>query len=231
MPLPGEQNVDLLNLLPQHEMLKGTIHQSRPLPHWLWYVIAKLVGVKTRPSQWPILGYFLFLLTILSGILYLVSTAVYYYFDVINTQTAFDALSYFITVIMAFGFFFIGLYGNTLARKLLSNRVFVQSLRLHSRTVLKISAPIVLSVIGVGLLVLFEVSNQKIYRNEYCKKINLPPMLCHFRYIAQILFAILAFLWNFLIALICFSACRTHTIGEFTAGCHFRIFVSVLISR
>ncbi|XP_071854738.1 uncharacterized protein [Apostichopus japonicus] len=213
MPQYGEQNADLLNLLPQHEMLKGTIHQSRPLPPWLWYIIAKLVGVKTKPSEWPIFGYLLLILTVSSGLIYLISTGVFYYFDVNNSKTSFDALSYFITVIMAFGFFFIGLYGNKLAHKLFSNRVFVQSLRLHSRTVLKISAPILLCAVGLGFLVLFEISNKTIYRDNYCEKINLPPMLCHFRYVSQIIFAFLAFLWNFLIALICFSACRTHTIA------------------
>ncbi|PIK41607.1 hypothetical protein BSL78_21542 [Apostichopus japonicus] len=137
MPQYGEQNADLLNLLPQHEMLKGTIHQSRPLPPWLWYIIAKLVGVKTKPSEWPIFGYLLLILTVSSGLIYLISTGVFYYFDVNNNDIP----------------------------------------------------------------------------DNYCEKINLPPMLCHFRYVSQIIFAFLAFLWNFLIALICFSACRTHTIA------------------
>lgn len=212
MSVTSEAPPDLLSLLPQHEMHKGTIRLSRPLPRWLWYIIAKVVGAKTDPRAWPVLGYFLFGLTILFGLMFISSTIVFYYFDV-QSKTKFDALNYFITITLAFGFFFIGLYGNKLARKLFSNRAFVQSLRLHSRTILKISAPIILCAFSLGFLILFEVSNDVIYTDGYCENVSLPPWVCHVRFISQVGFAGFAFLWNFLIALICFSACRTHTIG------------------
>ncbi len=192
-----------------------TLQQSKPLPGWLWLIIAKSLGIKTHPADKPWLATILYCLMLTSLLTYLVTTCWYVVYDIQALNTKYDVLNGTITLLMACGFSAISLYANKLAYKLFSNRIFLQSVRLHSKTVFSVNASLVLSVIGSLFLGLYSYQTYINFEDDYCLKIGLTPWICRFRWPSQLGLALTSFAWNAMVATVMLSVCRTHTISKF----------------
>ena len=47
--------------------VKGQTKQSKKMPYWLWYIIAKSLGIKLHPRDKPLLAIILHAITLFSG--------------------------------------------------------------------------------------------------------------------------------------------------------------------
>ncbi|XP_072042621.1 uncharacterized protein [Amphiura filiformis] len=197
----------------QPERHTYTLRQSKPLPRWLWLIIAKSLGIKTHEKDKPWLATIFYCLMLTCMLTYLTTTAWYVIYDIQALNTKYDVLNGTITLLMALGFSAISVYANRLAYKLFTNRIFLQSVRLHSKTVFSVNANVVLAVIGLMFMGLYSYQTYFNFEDDFCLKINLTPWICRFRWPSQFGLAITSFVFNFMVATVMLSVCRTHTIS------------------
>eukprot|EP00057_Strongylocentrotus_purpuratus_P013011 XP_011667485.1 PREDICTED: uncharacterized protein LOC105439792 [Strongylocentrotus purpuratus] len=127
---------DGFSSLPAHEVRSGTMQQSRPLPRWLWYIIAKSLGIKTHPKDKPWFATLLYTLTLICTVGYFINYTWYTVADIVSQNTTFDSLNGTVNIIMAMGFCAVSVYANNLAFRLFTNRLFVQSVQAATRKTL-----------------------------------------------------------------------------------------------
>jgi hypothetical protein len=64
-------NVHCVHVLPcdglSTPVISGVIRQSRRLPYWMWFAIAKSLGIKLYPTERPVVSAVLHALTIVSA--------------------------------------------------------------------------------------------------------------------------------------------------------------------
>ncbi|XP_038057028.1 uncharacterized protein LOC119728741 isoform X1 [Patiria miniata] len=192
----------------------ATLRQSKPMPKWLWLCISKSLGIKTHPQDKPILATALYIFTLACTMTYFVTCTWYVVYDIEATTTKYDVLNGSVTVIMAAGFCCVTVYANLLAFKLFTNSVFRQSLRLHSKTILKVNASlllVVLSLLFIGIYAYISYCSES--GAEPCESVNLSPIICYIRFPSQTVLSVISFIWNLMVAVVCMSVCRTHTIS------------------
>ena len=51
----------------EEEGVKGRIRHSRRIPFWLWFAIAKSLGIRTHPGDRPVVSAILHILTLAAG--------------------------------------------------------------------------------------------------------------------------------------------------------------------
>ena len=198
----------------QSQQHSQTLRQSKRMPPWLYFIVAKSLGIKTHEKDKPWFATILYCLMLTSMLTYLVCTTWYVVYDIQAVNTKYDVLNGTITLLMAFGFSAISLYANKLAYKLFTNNIFLQSVRLHSKTVLSLNASLVLAVIGAFFLGLYSYQTVELIHDEFCADIGVTPWICRFRWPSQIGLAITSFAWNAMVASVMLSVCRTHTISK-----------------
>ncbi len=202
------------------EIKKIHSRQSHRLPPWIWWMLAKLLGIKINPDDKPVLGTIVQTLTVLSAIGFILCFSWVTAADIRNEFTKQTVLLGCVAIIGAIYFTCLGIYANRLAAVLLSNQRFVDSVRLHTRTVFKVSAAGLLIIISVANMVLNNYRTRLLYPGSRCENITLSGSLCHAMFGLKVGYSSFCLLWNLLVGLILLSVCRTHTIGRFIYSMH-----------
>ncbi|PSN55052.1 hypothetical protein C0J52_04144 [Blattella germanica] len=150
---------------------KDFVKMSKRIPYWLWYLIAKALGLKLKPNDKPICAIFLYLLTVLSALGYVIASIWYYVFDVIANHKGRSAqLEGTVTILMTTLWCALGVYANKLAYRLFGNIKFLDMLRLHSKTVFKLNAAFVVFFLWTAFIVLLNLGTLKFWHGEPCDK-------------------------------------------------------------
>ncbi|KAI8497558.1 hypothetical protein Bbelb_248640 [Branchiostoma belcheri] len=208
----GEYSESVVVPIPTYEEKDGT-KQSRHLPKWAWFLVAKSLGIKLKEKDRPWFGTFLYLLTLTSGLALGICTAWRTVVDILDIHTSQNAIDGTILVLLTVGWISVGVYANDLAFKLFSKKHFYDSVRVHSKTIFKINAALLVIFLCTVFGVLTNYNKFDQFLPEHCEKINLNPWICYVMYVGRVVFSLFCLGWNAMVATICLSMCRTHTIA------------------
>ena len=176
--------------------------------------ITYTLNPKTHPDDRPILATGLYAFTLICTLTYFITCSWYVVYDIEATTTKFDVLNGSVTILMAAGFYCMTVYANGLAFKLFTNTVFRQSLRLHSKTILKVNTSVLLVVLSLLFIGIYTYICYSGFQAKVCEAVQLSPVVCYIRFPSRIALSIISFIWNLMVAVVCMSVCRTHTISE-----------------
>ena len=197
-----------------YNIKKYEIHQSRRLPHWVWYLLARFLGIKLHPLDKPIFGTLMIVLTVLFAITYIVSFIWYIAYDIVNEYTKQTVLTGVFSIVMVIYWASLGVYANKLAARLFSSQKFIDSVRLHSRTVFKVSAAGLMIIIAIASTILNNYTSATLYNGERCQNLTVSREVCYVMFGARLGYSIFSLIWNLLVGIVLLSVCRTHTIGK-----------------
>ncbi|XP_047488759.1 uncharacterized protein LOC125039075 isoform X3 [Penaeus chinensis] len=107
----------------------------------------------------------------------------------------------------------LGVYANKLAYRLFSHKKFLDMLRLHSKTILKMNAAAVLFTVMMLFAFFNDVNAYANFKDETCQRVAVDVIVCKVRYIMRVVYSGFAVAWNYLVAFVLISVCRTHVIG------------------
>ncbi len=134
--------------LPQGEdAVKGRTRHSRRIPFWLWFAIAKSLGIRMHPGDRPVASAVLHVLTLAAGAAMVFTNAFFAGYDIMSVHSATDILDGSVTVLMSLLYCGVGVYSHRLAYRLFVHPKFVRKLRLHSKTIMKLNAAIVVFLV------------------------------------------------------------------------------------
>ncbi|XP_050735308.1 uncharacterized protein LOC127007891 isoform X2 [Eriocheir sinensis] len=187
--------------------------QSRRLPFWMWLIIAKSLGIKLHAQDKPILATALYLLTFASASGFILSNWWFYGYDMASDYTKTTVIDAAVSMFYTLLWGALGLYSNKLAFKLFSHTKFLDMLRLHSKTILKMNASVVLFSLMLLIVIFNNISAFPDFRAKACEAVGVEVLVCRTRYIFRVIYSFFAVLWNYLVAFVLVSTCRTHVIG------------------
>ena len=185
--------------------------QSRHLPAWAWYVVASVLGIRKR-FRW--MGIVFYAITVLLALTFLVSFTWFTWLDVKSDFTKSTAMTGTMSVLLAFYWCALGIFANRLAKKLFRSRTFVDSVRMHSKRILKISGSVLLFILATIILSLNSYGVYQDYSLERCENVTAPKEICPIIVISRVSFSIFNVVWNLLVGMVMLSVCRTQTIGK-----------------
>ncbi|XP_014781119.1 uncharacterized protein LOC106876890 isoform X1 [Octopus bimaculoides] len=189
------------------------VHLSRKWPQWLWKLFSRSLGVKIHPNDTPLVGTILHMLTLTFAFSFSVASAWYIVLDVLSNYTRTTVLIGSVSILIGFSWVAIGIYANDLAGRLISNKNFADSVRMHSRTVFKISSTGLLFLISLVLMCVNSYHSWINFQAESCQQIGVTNALCLIAFSCKVSFGVFALIWNCMVGFILLSVCRTHTIG------------------
>ena len=216
--------------------VKGQIKHSRRLPYWMWFTIAKSLGIKLYPSEKPVVSTVLHACTVVSAAGTVFTNAFYSGYDITSVHTPTDILDGIVLVLMVTLYCGIGVYSHRLAYRLFVHPKFLEKVRLHSKTVMKMNAALIV-FLTIALFVVVQNlalekylwghvatgngtvvqalakngSNNDVPMNP-CQKVQIPLEICQSFFLFQFVYSLFFLLWNALVALVLISVARTHTI-------------------
>ena len=188
--------------------------QSHHLSPKVWYILAKSLGIKLHPADRPIFGTVLYILTLLFAAAFSVSHTWYIIYDIINIYTRQTVLTGLVTIAMVLYWCALGVYANQLASKLFNSPKFVDSMRMHTRTVFKVSAAGILVVVGATMTLITSITASQTFSSEYCHNVSVSVVVCKVMFVSRVGYSVFSLVWNLLVGTVLLSVCRTHTIGE-----------------
>ena len=198
---------------------KKDFTQSRRLPTWMWLTIALVFRVNLDNSPKAYVGTFLFGLTIISAFVFTFFGMWYTAYDILSDNTGTTIHIGFVTLFIGFCWCCMGIYSYRLAGKLLSNKHFATSVRIHSRTLFKVPAALLIIVAGLGFTGLnIYRSYESVYLEDHCSTIGVYRIICHLMFVSRSAFSIVGAVWNLFVGCILLSVTRTHTIGRYLGG-------------
>ncbi|XP_014675356.1 PREDICTED: uncharacterized protein LOC106815413 isoform X2 [Priapulus caudatus] len=190
-----------------------SIMQSRKLPYALWYVIAKSLGIKLYQAEKPWIGTIMYMATIASALGFAICGTYYTAFDIISEYTKSTIMDGSFNLLLGAIWCSLGIYANGLAYKLFRNRSMMDKLRLHAKTVFKINSALLTAFLAVSFMMVNSCHVKDQFQNSYCEQVQLNAIVCKVYYVSRVVFSTCACIWNVLVAIVCMSLCRTHTIG------------------
>ncbi|XP_033726648.1 uncharacterized protein LOC117316219 [Pecten maximus] len=188
---------------------------SNRIPGWAWTLLVHILGIDSHESnrKRKCLAIFLQIFTILLACTFSVSGAIHTVYDILSKFSDTSLLMGIVNLILGFSWICLGIYSNKLSKKLFSNRNFVESVRIHSRTFLKVSAAGLLIFLGTVAVVINGYVKYKEFGPRHCQTLNINTVICHVMYSSHVTFSVISLLWNLLVGCMLLSVCRTHTIG------------------
>ena len=208
--------------------MKGHTKHSRKIPYWLWFLIAKSLGIKLHPNDKPLLAILLHAITLFSGGGMLLTRIWFSGYDISSHTTETDILDGIVAIIIVSLFVCLGIYAQKLAHRVFEHPKLLEMMRLHSKTIAKINAAVLAILVLGGFVVVlnlatinyaywdlspeFSNSSDPDEMNP-CQTVEIPLLICQFYFFSQVIFSVFFLLWNALVgaALICVA--RTHTIA------------------
>lgn len=206
---------------------KVRTRQSRRLPYWVWFMLAKCLGIKMHPGDRPWFGTFMHALTMAFAAGFAITHTWFKVYDIVSNETKETVLTGSVSVVLVLYWCSLGIYANRLAGRLFMTPKFLESVRLHSKTVFKISAAGVMVLLGVAEIILNAVANKTMFEDGHCDTVNLTVEVCKALYVFRICCSVLTIIWNLLVGIILLSVCRTHTIGKFL---YRKVIVTIMLS-
>ncbi|KAH9492605.1 hypothetical protein Btru_024042 [Bulinus truncatus] len=206
------------------EFLQSHIDMPPKLPNWIWSTLVSVLGIKT-PVQHPLwVANLLHILTLLAALSFGASGLV---FNVLDSLSSFYKTSILVTIaksIIGLYWIGIGIYANSLAARLFSNKRMIDCIRLHSKTFLKISSSIIVVLLSVAVVATNLYTNTYLLDDEHmgnktkpmdsnCASLGKNMLLCQIYFGSKVVYSFLCLTWNLLVACIYLSVCRTHTIS------------------
>ncbi|KAL5013447.1 hypothetical protein ScPMuIL_007717 [Solemya velum] len=211
--LEAEFNQPMLSTTDYQSFPKDVIKQSRRLPIWVWKFLAKILGIKSCPEEKPWLSAILYGITLSFAAVLSITGLWYIIFDIKSQYSKTTLLTGFVDILIGFGWIALGIYSNKLAGKLMYNKNFAESVRIHSRTFLKISVAGILICAGMAMVGVNSYSAYGDIGGQKCVVIGVFPIICKLLFISRVLFGVISLVWNLLVGCVLLSVCRTHTIG------------------
>lgn len=212
--LEAEFNQPILSTTDYQSFPKDVIKQSRRLPVWVWRFLAKILGIKSCPEEKPWISAILYGMTLVFAFVLSITGLWYIILDIKSQYSKTTLLTGFVNILIGFGWIALGIYSNKLAGKLMYNRNFGESVRIHSRTFLKISVAGILIFASIAMIGVNSYSAYDDLSGQKCTVIGVYPVVCKLLFISRILFGVVSLVWNLLVGCVLLSVCRTHTIGK-----------------
>ncbi|XP_023217565.1 uncharacterized protein LOC111619963 [Centruroides sculpturatus] len=212
----GEDNNTLATFMetnPSIPKKDRSTKQSRQLPHWLWFVIAKCLGIPLHPNDKPIIGLILHMLTFASALTFAVSHMWFVIFDILSPNTPIDIANGTVSIFLIVCWGSFGFYAKNLSARLFRHTQFLRDIRMHSRTIFKINAAVLFFLLGAIFISTNDYDGFHSYLNETCEKVELYVIVCKLQFLSRVIFSVFALIWHSLVSFVLISVCRTHTIG------------------
>lgn len=197
------------------EIKKYHTKQSRRIPQWAWFLLAKSLGIKTHQFDRVWFGTLMHTVTVTCALGYLITNTWYIGHDISSAMTKQTILSGSVLITLGVMWCSMGIYANILASNLFSNRKFVDCVRMHTKTIFKISAAMIMIILSFTLIILNNIRSAEFFTEDHCEtlKVGLNPWVCHIMYVMKVAYSVLCLIWNLLVGIVLLSVCRTHTIG------------------
>ena len=179
-------------------------------------MIARVLGIRKR-YRW--MGLLFFTLTLLLALLFLMTFTWFTVLDV-HSKSESNVLSGTMSVLIAFYWCALGVFANRLAKKLFRSRTFVDSVRMHSKRILKISGSLLLFILATIILTLNSYGIYQHYGGHggRCANVtsstSLPKEICPIMMVSRVTFSVFNVAWNLMVGMVMLSVCRTQTIGK-----------------
>jgi len=119
---------------------KSQVRQSKRMPSWMRYIILKLVGVKTGDNETVWFGTLFYVLTLGLALLYVSTHTLFLSYNAMSSKTTLTTIEASLQILNCFFGTSLGIYANRMCVKLFGNQKLIDSIRLHTKTVLKIRA-------------------------------------------------------------------------------------------
>ncbi|KAJ8321626.1 hypothetical protein KUTeg_000097 [Tegillarca granosa] len=172
------------------------------IPTWAWKILVKVLGIRLSSSDSrPYLSLILHAITVLLACTFTVTGVIHTVFDIRSKFSNTTLLTGCVNLLIGFCWICLGIYSRQLAARLFSNRNFSESVRIHSRTFLKISAAGLLILFSVALASLDLYTTYIAFGPKHCVKIFLNESVCHVMYYSHVGFTFIGLLWNILVRL------------------------------
>lgn len=210
---------------PDDGFKNSEIKFSKPLPGWLWAVLTAALGIDTRNGTF-IVSSTLKILTVTSAVVFAGCGLVFNVFDVMSELTKTTLLVALCKSLLGTYWVGMGLYARTLAGRLFSNALFVECIRMHTKTIFRINTALVIMVLSVtatGINIYWtrrvldqsessETLKKYKVKDGNCETAGVHVAVCEVYFLARIVFSCFNLIWNLLVASVLLSVCRTHTI-------------------
>ncbi|XP_059144737.1 uncharacterized protein LOC131931924 isoform X2 [Physella acuta] len=206
------------------EFIRSHIDMPPKLPNWIWASLVAILGIKTSSTKQVCIATALHIITLIAAFSFGASGFVFNIYDSLGKFSKTTVLVGIAKSVLGLYWIGIGIYANSLAARLFSNKRMVDCIRLHSKTFLKISTVLIIVilsmiVIATNLYTNIYLLDNKASGNETgvvdsnCATIGSQVILCQIYFGSKVFYSILCLTWNLLVACIYLSVCRTHTIS------------------
>lgn len=195
-------------------MHRHNIHLSSRLPRRIWFLLAKALGIKLSHSDRPICATILHVFTLVAAMTFAIPGGWYTIYDIHSEFSKTTVLIGSVQLIIGFGWACMGVYAHNIAGRLFSNKNFVECVRVHSKTFLKISTSWLTLFLGVLVISVNCYEAAPIFYDDTCGTVQIEILVCQVFFVGRVVYAVTSLLWNFIVVYVLFSVCRTHTIGE-----------------
>ncbi|XP_054719046.1 uncharacterized protein LOC129228393 [Uloborus diversus] len=189
------------------------VRQSRHLPFWMWYIVAKCNGIPLHNNSKPVLGTILHAITFGSALTCALSYIWFITYDIISPNTPSDIPGGTIGILLVGLWCGFGFYCKDLCGRLLMHPRFLKDIRMHARTIFKVNGAVLVFLLGLLFVAAKILEDVDSYKADQCRAIELDPLVCHTLCFSSIIFTALTLVWHSFVAFIFMSVCRTHTIG------------------
>ena len=182
------------------------------LPSRLWWLLSKLVGIKTCNNDRPVLATLLYCVTLASSLTYGVTYIFYLYYDAESSDTYRTYPSSMLDFAVVIFYCALGTYGMSLISKIMTTKLLCDGVRLHSRTVFRINSQLMVAVIVATIALLGYTINTDTRSAHRFRLIQLPHFLLYILNYSKIIYSGMLCFWNYICAWFLLSICRSHTI-------------------
>ncbi|KAF6033631.1 hypothetical protein EB796_008058 [Bugula neritina] len=188
--------------------------QSGHLPNAFYVTLCTIFQVETNPADRAVIGRAVFILTVLTSLGYLIADITFTIWDIKSGLTKQTVTTGLFSIFISLIWVTLGMYANRLGRRLLKSSSVVNDLRLHSKTVFKVPAAVLVTLLALVVVTISNYSAFKFYwDSKACVEVSLDGSLCKVIFILRICQTFFLLLFNCCVATAVLSICRTHTIG------------------
>ncbi|KAL8574815.1 hypothetical protein ACOMHN_031922 [Nucella lapillus] len=209
-PMP---HMDRAFLSPVDGVPQQSIRLSSRLPHFVWVVLAKCLGIKLSETDRPILATILHVFTFIAALTFALPGAFYTFFDIQSEFSRTTVLLGSVQIIIGLAWACMGVYSHKLAGRLFLNQNFLECVRVHSKTFLKISTTWLVLVMVAAVIAVNCYMAWPTFYNDTCGTVQIEILVCQVFFVGRVVYAGLTMVWNFIVIYVLFSVCRTHTVG------------------
>ena len=149
-------------------------------------------------------------------------------YDIASIHSPTDLIDGTVSIIMVALYCGVGVYAHRLAYRLFVHPKFLEKMRLHFKTIMKLNAALIVFLVLAGFVL---VQNLSLVRFAYfyqadlpprnatepagvspCQNIDVPVEICQCFFFFQFVFSLCYLVWNVLLGVCLISVARTHTI-------------------